>query len=216
MFSGCRDSGPKYNFNTQPRAINRSAGETVVLFDGSDFNHWQMGEPGGWEIDDGSMLCNAKGYLWSTEHFGDFILECEFKMSPDCNSGIFIRTGNPNDPVQTGMEIQIIDTFGKPDPDKHDSGAFYDLMEPSENAVKQPGEWNQMTITCNKNMITVVLNNVPVIEANVDNWFETHKNPDGTDNKFSMPIKDFPRTGFIGFQDHGHPVWFRDIKVTIL
>ena len=65
-------------------------------------------------------------------------------------------------------------------------------------------------------MITVVLNNVPVIEANVDNWFETHKNPDGTDNKFSMPIKDFPRTGFIGFQDHGHPVWFRDIKVTIL
>ncbi|MFC1650088.1 DUF1080 domain-containing protein [Candidatus Latescibacterota bacterium] len=214
--SGCGNNESKSNFSSQPLEIARTPGETIMLFDGTDFDNWQMAVPDGWKIDDGALLCAGNGDIWTKEHFGNFALECDFKMSSDCNSGIFIRTGNPNDPVQTGMEIQVIDSYGKANPDKHDCGAFYDLMAPLENAAKPSGEWNHITITCNNSLITVVLNNVHIIDANVEDWVTAHKNPDGTENKFNKPIKDFPRTGFIGFQDHGHSVWYRDVTITIL
>ncbi len=38
-------------------------------------------------------------------------------------------------------------------------------------------------------------------------------NPDGTSNKFNTAYKDMPRKGHIGFQDHGQPVWFRNMKI---
>ena len=39
------------------------------------------------------------------------------------------------------------------------------------------------------------------------------QNPDGTPNKFKQAIKDFARVGYVGFQDHGRPVWYRNIKI---
>ena len=38
-------------------------------------------------------------------------------------------------------------------------------------------------------------------------------NPDGTKNKYNKPYRDFPRSGVIGLQDHGFPVWFKNIKI---
>ena len=26
-------------------------------------------------------------------------------------------------------------------------------------------------------------------------------------------VKDFARTGYLGFQDHGHPVWYKNVKL---
>ncbi|MFC1541490.1 DUF1080 domain-containing protein [Candidatus Latescibacterota bacterium] len=212
----CGKTDSEYEFNSQPLEIERTPGEIIKLFDGSNFDQWQMAITDGWVIDNGAMLCIGNGDIWTKEYFENFVLKCEFKMSRDCNSGIFIRTGNPKDPVQTGIEIQVIDSFGKEIPDKHDCGALYDLMEPVKNAVKPAGEWNHITITCNNNVLTVVLNDVNIINADIEKWDTARKNPDGTENKFNIPIKDFPRIGFIGFQDHGHPVWYRDVTVTIL
>jgi hypothetical protein len=59
----------------------------------------------------------------------------------------------------------------------------------------------------------VVLNGELVSQANLDLWTEAHKNPDGTPNKFDRPLKNYPRTGYIGLQDHGSPVWYRNIRV---
>ena len=28
-----------------------------------------------------------------------------------------------------------------------------------------------------------------------------------------MAVKDFPRTGYIGLQDHGNNVWFKNVKL---
>jgi hypothetical protein len=47
----------------------------------------------------------------------------------------------------------------------------------------------------------------------VDRWTEAGKNPDGTSNKYRKALKDFARSGHIGFQDHGHAVWFCNIRV---
>ena len=44
-------------------------------------------------------------------------------------------------------------------------------------------------------------------------WNPTGKNPDGTKNKFKAALKDFPRQGFTGFQNHGQQVWFKDVRI---
>ena len=38
-------------------------------------------------------------------------------------------------------------------------------------------------------------------------------NPDGTENKFPLAIRDFARQGYIGLQDHGRQVWYRNIRI---
>ena len=185
----------------------------IVLFDGTDFNAWQMDKQNGWGTEDGTMAVKDGGYIWSKERFANFTLDLEFKVSTDCNSGVFFRTGNIKDAVQTGIEMQVLDSADKPDPDKHDCGALYDLLEPSSNPMKKAGEWNHVVITCNGNLITIVMNNTKIIDADFNKWTQPNKNPDGTDNKFNTALKDFPKEGHIGFQDHGHPVWYRNVKI---
>ncbi len=79
--------------------------------------------------------------------------------------------------------------------------------------VKKTGEWNHYTITCKGNKICVVLNGEQIIDMDLNLWMEAHKNPDGTPNKFHTALRDMPQVGHIGLQDHGDPVWFRNIKI---
>ena len=52
-----------------------------------------------------------------------------------------------------------------------------------------------------------------VVNADLDKWTTGNKNPDGSRNKFRTALKDLPRKGRIGFQDHGHDVWFRNVYI---
>ena len=146
------------------------------------------------------------------EKFDDFVLSCEFKVSPDANSGIFFRVGDTADPVQSGFEMQVFDSAGK-GVGKHSCGAIYDAQAPSVEASKPAGEWNRVEITAERHLLKVVLNGRQVIDMDLERWGEAGKNPDGTKNKYRKALKDFPRSGYIGLQDHNHPVWFRNIKV---
>src|SRR5688500_3504378 len=96
-------------------------------------------------------------------------------------------------------------------------GALYDAKPPSKNMAKPAGEWNRFTITCQDNRIYLVFNGEQVLDVNLDEWTEPNKNPDGTRNKFSKALKDYPRSGPIGFQGiHGRDgasVWFRNVKI---
>ena len=168
-------------------------------------------KPGSWTMDDGVLTRRGGGNIWTNEKFGDFILDLEFKIDKGSNSGVFIRTGDIADFVQTGIEVQIHDTTdGSP---RGACGAIYDCLAPSKKAVKQPGEWNHYTITCKANKIYVVLNGEQIIDMDLDLWTEPNKNSDGSPNKFNTAYKDMPRLGYIGFQDHGNAVWFRNIKI---
>lgn len=192
----------------------------VVLFDGQNLDHFMNITPH-WVIENGVLalkdrndgkMVNAN-YLWTKEQYGDFVLELEYKVLPDrANSGVFIRTADPKDPVQTGIEIQV----GNAPPDRPlgrgSVGGIYDLVTPRVNAHK-PGEWNQYVITCRGPEIQVELNGQLTARANLDQWTEARKNPDGSPNKFRKPLKDFARRGYIGFQDHGSPVWYRNIRI---
>ncbi|MGB2754124.1 MAG: family 16 glycoside hydrolase [Phycisphaerae bacterium] len=186
-----------------------------ALFNGKDLEGWQNAggkEPGaGWVAKDGTMSREDKaGDIWTKDRFGDFILDLEFKTQG--NSGIFIRTDNIKDCVQTGIEVQVINSWGKENPNTHDCGAIYDCLAPSKSTVKE-NEWNRTVITCKGPKITIVMNGESIIDMDLDKWTEAHKNPDGTGNKFNKALKDFKRNGHIGLQDHDAWVAFRNIRI---
>ena len=184
-----------------------------ALFSGSDTSAFEF-KPAGWIAEDGALaLQRGGGDAWTKETYGNFVLDLDFKLSKGANSGIFIHTANKGDAVQSGIEVQVYDTFGKENPGKNDNGAVYDVMAPSSNPLKKPGEWNRYTITCYDNKIEIVLNGTQIIDMDRDKWTEPGKNPDGTNNKFRTAYKDMAREGFIGFQDHGNAVWYSNVSV---
>ncbi|MBL69853.1 MAG: hypothetical protein CMO74_15655 [Verrucomicrobiales bacterium] len=185
----------------------------VKLFNGKDLKGWKA-KPGGWVVEKDGVFARKPGggYVWTEESFGDFILDLEVKLAKRCNSGVFFRT-NPKNAVQGGFEIQVLDSAGKAKVGKHDMGALYDAMAPKVNAAKPAGEWNKMRISCRGPMVNVILNGKEVVSANLDHWVKGNQNPDGSRNKFRTALKDLPRKGHIGLQDHGQNVWFRNIFI---
>jgi sugar phosphate isomerase/epimerase len=174
-------------------------------------------KPGSWAMEEGVLTRKgtkkSRGDIWTKERYGDFVLDVEFRLAERTNSGIFFRTDNIGAPVQTGIEVQVFDSHGRARAGTHDCGAVYDCLAPSKNMVKKAGEWNRGTITCKANKIYVVMNGEQIIDMDLNLWTEPNKNPDETKNKYKKAFKDRPRVGHIGFQDHGHPVWYRNIKI---
>jgi hypothetical protein len=206
-------------FAADPPPDNRLSAEEEkegwqLLFNGKDHAGWKTneGEDIASKIEDGALQAHGSGgYLIIHEkQFGDFVLKCDVKMSERCNSGIFLRVGEPKDPVYTGFEIQVQTGEGT---GMHDFGAIYDLVAPTKNASKGAGEWNHVEIRCEGPHIGVQVNGEEVAKINVDEFDKPGLRPDGSEHKFRRAIKDFPREGFIGFQDHGQPVWFKNVKL---
>ncbi len=184
----------------------------TVLFDGTDLSAWDNGAGGppgaGWVIEDGVVTRKEKaGYIWTKERYGDFVLELEFKT--EGNSGLFFRTGNPKDCVQTGLEMQIHRPTDNPN--RGSVGALYDALAPGKNAAVDG--WNKVVLTAKGSQITIDLNGEQIIDADLDEWTEPGKNPDGSKNKYRTALKDFPREGHIGLQEHGDVVSFRKIRI---
>ena len=198
----------------------------ALLFNGESLKGWTLPTPGNWEVEDASITCAGKGIMgpqgmiWTNEKYGDFILKCEFKINNECNSGIFFRVGDTNSPIQTGFEMQVIDSFANPVSGgraTHSCGALYDIVAPSHNMAKPAGEWNSAVITCKKNIISIALNGDQVVSTvDLDLYTEANQNIDASENKFTLPLKDFAKIGHIGFQQNGGRVWFRNIKIKAL
>jgi 3-keto-disaccharide hydrolase len=139
-------------------------------------------------------------YLWAKKQYKDFECEFEYKVAKNGNSGFYFHVGDLKDPVKHGIEVQLYDSASKPKDAKltdHDSGGIIPGVPPTKNTAKPAGEWNKMLVTVKGNKVTVKLNDVVVNDLPLD--YKT--------------IKDRPPTGYIGFQDHGLPLWLRNIKV---
>ncbi|NQT12124.1 MAG: DUF1080 domain-containing protein [Planctomycetes bacterium] len=195
----------------------------VVLFDGADLRAWKTSPEAHWVVNDGVIALkdrtdgnlNNADYLWTKETYGNFVLELEFQVCEGyTNSGVFLRTSDLDDPVYTGIEVQVSNSHGRKKLTRGGTaGAIYDCLAPTQNRVRKPGEWNRYRITGNNNLITVALNGEKVLAMDLDRWAQTGKNPDGTQNKYRKPLKNFARVGHIGLQDHWRPVWYRNIRI---
>lgn len=200
------------NFEAMARQIIlEEDGKWQVLFTMRDLDAFMAADgkapAAGWRIMGDELAMTGKGGdIWTRARFGNFVLDLEFKTTG--NSGLFFRTDNPRDPVQTGIEMQVERPGG---PNRHSVSAFYDLQAPSQNAAN--GDWNHVTLTAKDNLLTIVLNGVTVNQMDLDQWATPGQNPDGSANKFAKALKDFKREGHIGFQDHGNPVRYRYIRI---
>ena len=206
--------------------------DPTTLFDGKNLDSFTLAK-GSWEIErDGSVVCRMQktkdkkgktrirgmGYLWTKKEFSNFDLTLSYKLSPGANSGVFYRTDKDN-PVQGGFELQLMDNegfqkkSGRKLPPRKLNASFYDGLAPAGDFSKPIGQWNQLQLVCKGPRITCRLNGKLAFQVNVDDWSEAGKNPDGSTNKFKTALKDLPRKGRIGFQNHGQVVWFKDIVV---
>jgi hypothetical protein len=190
-----------------------------LLFDGKTTAGWMTikREPVSEKnVQDGGLNPHPCNYMLIYDKpLDDFVLAMDFKLSPKCNSGIFLRTWpltprTGRDIGYNGLEVAIDDTKAA---DFHDTGAIYDLVKPTANAMQPAGEWNHIEITCDDNRIEVVLNGQKVTHMDLDEWTEINKRPDGSPHKFDVAYRDHPRKGYIGIQDHGSDCWYRNIKL---
>jgi hypothetical protein len=190
-----------------------------LLFDGKTYQGWTTSNlaPSKRPIDAGAINPHGCGaYMVIHEKkWTDFVLKLDFKQSPGCNSGVFFRVHSlepeqGKDVGYNGLEIAIDDskTTGY-----HDPGAIYDLSKPIRNTLKPIGEWNHLVLTCAGNHVIVALNDEGVNAVNLADFKDDGVRPDGTRHKFGVSYHDHPRTGYIGLQDHGSDIWFKNIKI---
>lgn len=191
-----------------------------LLFNGRDHAGWKCSDGKGvaTPIEDGSILpYKAGSYLIVYEKpYGDFVLKCDVKWADaECNSGVFFRVEKLDDPVNTGFEIQVASGDKV---SKHSFGAIYDLVAPTKFAGRKTGEWNQLEVRCQGAKISVKLNGQDIAAMDCDEYTQPGVCPDGKPHKYQLAgkpraMKDFAHAGYIGLQDHGNKVWYRNIKL---
>ena len=191
----------------------------ILLFDGQSLDGWMTSseQPSNTGVEDGALNPHQCGgyMLVHKEPRDNFILSLDFKLSPKCNSGVFLRTHSlkprPGKDVGfNGLEIALDDTATH---GYHDAGALYDLVAPTKNALKPVGEWNHLVITCDQQRISAELNGEKVMQTDLAQFKEPYLRPDGSMHKFDIAYKDHPLKGYLGLQDHGAPCWYKNIKL---
>lgn len=178
----------------------------VPMFDGKTLKGWQT--TGNWVVEkDGSITLKPRpgekgwqrydAYLTTERKYKDFILDLEFKIEKTGNSGVFLRVGDPMSQVDTGFEVQILDTHGLEKPGNHDCGGVIGTAAPSKNMAKPAGEWNRYVITLKGSHLKVVFNGEQIHDLDLS----------------KSAIKDRPAKGYIGFQDEAKRVWYRNVRI---
>ncbi len=189
-------------------SLAQAADQFVDLFpkdgapEGWRVTHWgdvSQPAPAGavWKVDGGVLHGSTPRGSWlvSPRQYGDFVLELEFKLGPQGNSGVGLRFPDAGDPAFDGLELQIVDPryYGSdPVGPAELTGALYKGVAPKQQLYK-PTEWNRYQITCRGPSITVRLNGELIQQVNLDD--ENKKLERG------LPLIDRPRRGRIGFQE---------------
>jgi hypothetical protein len=204
----------------------------VLLFNGKDFKGWRQCNgttmPKNWVIENGTMkVFTAEGntpgqpsngdIVFGDKKFKNFELSVDWKASKMANSGIFYDVREiPGQPIYyAAPEVQILDNVDATDNKEasHLAGSLYDMIAADPKTVHPAGEWNTMVITVKNGKVTHVQNGVKVVEYVL--W-----TPAWDALVANSKFKSFPgftegisKEGYIGLQDHGYPVWFRNIKI---
>ncbi|HPO15136.1 MAG TPA: DUF1080 domain-containing protein [Candidatus Hydrogenedentes bacterium] len=181
----------------------------VSLFNGKDLTGW-VGDTKGYVVENGEMVCKPGGNIFTEKEYSDFVYRFEFKMTPGANNGVGIRAPLSGDAAYAGMEIQILDDRHPKYKEIHDyqaHGSVYGIVPAKRDHLKPAGEWNTEEITAKGRHITVVLNGVTIVDADIDKATEK-----GTlDGKEHPGLKN--AKGHIGFLGHGDMLWFRNMRV---
>jgi len=175
----------------------------VELFDGESFDGWQ--HSGNWKIEDGAFFRAADGgsltYKRKTVP-DDFEVRFDWKVSQACNSGVYYRPGQ--------VEYQVLDNVDSPygQNPRQSAAALFFCMAPSQDATRPVGEWNSGRIVCKATVIQHWLNGQKVLDFD-------YTDPKWADMVQLLTIRGGDLTGRGGelwLQDHGQPVWYRNLR----
>jgi len=205
-----------------------------LLWDGETTNGWRGAKldkfpEKGWEIKDGELTvlpsgggeAEGGGDIVTTELYGDFELQVDFKLTPGANSGIkyYVDTNlNKGEGSAIGLEYQILDDDIHPDAKlgNHEGSrtvcSLYDLIQADSNKPIHPiGEWNSAYIISKDHHVEHWLNGVKVLEyeRGSDEFLKLV-----SESKYvSWPNFGLLERGEILLQDHGDKVSFKNIKI---
>ncbi|WP_297448508.1 DUF1080 domain-containing protein [uncultured Alistipes sp.] len=218
------------------------ADEWIVLFDGETFDGWRgynrTDMPAAWTIEDGAIKINGSGMgeagakdggdIIFDKKFKDFELEFEWKVDKGSNSGVFYLAQEiPDQPIFiSAPEYQVLDNENHPDAKlgvdgNRQSASLYDMIPAKPQNSKPFGEWNTGKIMVYKGTVAHYLNGEPVVEYHLwtPQWKEMLDNSKFSQDKWPQAYELLlncggeNHEGYIGFQDHGDNVWFRNIRV---
>ena len=207
----CVTIGVLATYSAQTAAA-ATADEIVLVAEGRLTDQWET--KGNWIVGrDGAVRLQPRAgesgwkrfdaYLWSTETYDNFEIEFDYMVETAGNSGFYFHVGDKSEPVKTGIEVQLFDSFSRNNGTKlndHDSGGVIPGIAPTKDAARPPHEWNRVEVTVVKGTLKVVLNGELVNSIRLDH----------------PKIKDRPARGFIGFQDHGMPLAIRNVRLQSL
>lgn len=196
-----------------------------LLFDGKSMEHFRgfrkESVPEGWVVENGAITLAGEGAgdIITKEQYEDFELSIDWKIAEGGNSGIFYHVSEDTTYANTynsGPEMQILDDERHPDAKQgvngnRKAGSLYDLIPLSTPAVKPAGEWNTARLVAKDGKVEHWLNGKKVVEYELGTaeWDSMIAK-----SKFA-PMKGFGAEGkgHIALQDHGDPVWFKNIKI---
>jgi len=204
----------------------------VLLFNGKDFTGWRQcngtAMPLNWTIDDDAMkVFTGEGknpgqgsggdILYHLKKYGNFELSLDWKVAEKGNSGIFyyVREEAGKPIYYASPEVQVLDNVNATDNkvDSHLAGSLYDMVAADPATVNPAGEWNNIVIRVNNGSATHVQNGIKVVEYTL--W-----TPEWDTLVANSKFRNFPgftegisHEGYIGLQDHGYEIWFRNIKI---
>lgn len=232
----CKNKGTQETATTDT-VMNTLTPEEVaqgwqLLFDGKTFNGWKRYNHDTigplWTVHDGLIECNGQGLtegtaniggsLMTTRQFGNFELSVDWKISPGGNSGILyhvIEGPEYAHDYETGPEFQLLDDSGwKGDTLKPAQlvGSNYDMYPaPTDKKIKPAGEWNNARLIYNNGHVVQYLNGEKTVDfeegsADFQKRYVVSKWP-------HYPGWNKSKTGAISLQDHGAPIFFRNIKI---
>ncbi|OHB67393.1 MAG: glycosyl hydrolase [Planctomycetes bacterium RBG_13_63_9] len=175
---------------------------------------------GVWTVSDGVLTASKDEAIWTTKDYDDFVLDLEFKTAAGTNSGVIVYATELDNWIPNSVEIQIADDYAPvwaKAPKTWHCGAIFGHLAPSKTAVKKPGDWNRLTISCMGQKVDVVLNGEHVSSMDMSLWTSVKENPDGSEipSWLSKPLGKHPTKGKIGLQGKhaGAPIWFRNVKI---
>lgn len=211
----------------------------ILLFDGKSFEGWRgynkQNMPAAWSIEDDAIKINGSGAgeagaadggdIIYDKKFKNFELTFDWKVSKGGNSGIFYLAREFDDlPIyRSAPEYQILDNQVHPDAKlgkdgNRQSASLYDLIPAKPQNSNPSGEWNKGSIMVYKGTVVHGQNGENVLEYHLwtPEWEQMIENSKfkGWDEMLNAGGEE--RTGYIGLQDHGDDVWFRNIKLKVL
>ena len=173
--------------------------------------------PAGWSAAGNTIAFTpgvGSGSIITRDLFTDFELVFEWRVGERGNSGVFYKvTEAERAPYWTGPEYQVLDNAGHPDGRQPETsaGSNYALHAPTEDVTRPVGDWNEGRIVVRGARVEHWMNGVRVVEYELwtDDWRALV-----AETKFSeWPGYGMAEEGRVGLQDHGDPVWYRNVRI---